>query len=705
VKQVLLQRGRIVVEEVPAPLVDDGSVLVEVAHSLISVGTELAALEESKKSLVERALEQPEKILKLVAYFRQHGIQKSILHLQSRLDAGTPLGYSCAGTVLQVGKNVRDLVSGRAVACAGAGKAHHAEIVVVPRNLVVPVPEGCDLKDAASVTLGSIALQGVRRADPRLGEIVAVIGLGLLGQLTVQLLKTAGCRVVGVDVDPRRVALARELGAEHAFVSDEADPPAAVRHLSDGHGVDATLITAASTSDAIVQQAMELTRKKGRVVVVGAVGLGLKRSPFYEKEIDLLISCSYGPGRYDAAYEDKGVDYPYAYVRWTENRNMVEYLRLVAEGRINVKALIERECDVSQASEAYRELSGPERPLAVLLSYSREAEEKKATRVSLRPFVKSGKCRLAVIGAGSFAQGTHLPNLKRLNDRFQLRAVVSASGQRARAAGELFGADYVSTDYQEVLADPEVDAVLICTRHHLHARQAIAAARAGKAVFLEKPMALNRAELEELAAALEETGVPFMVGYNRRFSPFIAEIRRLTRDRLQPLYLHYRMNVGFIPADHWVHGEEGGGRFLGEACHIIDLFTSLTGSKVRTFSSHRLRAGNEALSPSDNLAVSLEYEDGSLAVLEYFTVGSSELPKEHLEAHWEGKSVLLEDYQRLTGYGVEPRSRTGARGDKGHLEELKVFAESLVPGAVAIPIPLWDLIQTAKVTLAISEKN
>jgi len=353
--------------DVPAPLVEPGHVLVEVAYSLISTGTELTAVQHSGQSLLKKALAQPEKIKKLWDYFRGQGIRKTFAKVQGQTSQTSPTGYSCAGVVLGVGDSVVDVQPGERVACAGAGIANHAQVVLVPRNLLVKVPAACDLKAAASVTLGAIALQGVRRAEVRLGEVAAVIGLGLLGQITVQLLKAAGCRVIGVDLDSRRVALAQQLGADHALNPSEVDVKNEIRHLTGDHGVDATIIAAASSSDAIAQQAMEITRKKGRVVVVGAVGLGLKRSPFYEKEIDFLISCSYGPGRYDPDYEEGGLDYPYAYVRWTENRNMCEYLRLVAEGKVQLGQILEREYDLSLASQAYAELqTAAEKPLGVL---------------------------------------------------------------------------------------------------------------------------------------------------------------------------------------------------------------------------------------------------------------------------------------------------------------------------------------------------
>ena len=682
-KQVFVKSGSAIVEEVPAPLLDENSVLIEVAYSLISTGTELSGVEQSGKSLIKRALEQPEKVQKVIDHLRSQGIQKTIAKVREKTGEARPTGYSCSGIVIQVGEGVTDLKPGDRVACAGAGVANHAEIAMVPRNLVVKVPDGCDLRDAASVTLGSIAMQGVRRADPRLGEIVAVIGLGLLGQITVQLLKAAGCRVIGFDLEPRRVVLAEQLGMDYGFVPGEVDVENEIRHLTGDHGVDATIITAASESDAIVQQAMEITRKKGRVVVVGAVGLGLKRAPFYEKEIDFLISCSYGPGRYDERYEEKGLDYPYAYVRWTENRNMQEYLRLIAEGKVDVKAILEREYDVEEAPKAYETLrTAEERPLGVLLSYGLDEEDradKLTTKVTLKPFKPSGKINVALVGAGGFAKGTHLLNLQKLSHLYHLRAIVSGTGSNAKATAEQFGADYATTDYDEVLADETVDMVMICTRHNLHAPMAIKAAQAGKAIFLEKPMALNQGELDDLVVVLEETQVPFMVGFNRRFSPAARRAKEILKGHQSPLMILYRVNAGYLPPDHWTQTEEGGGRIVGEACHMFDLFQYLVSpAQVAEVTSTALGSQVEHVSPMDNVAATVRYEDGSVATLLYTALGAKDLPKEYVEVYADGKVLVIDDYRTLEVYGAVIKGWVDSEQDKGHLEELRIFATQLL---------------------------
>jgi predicted dehydrogenase len=512
--------------------------------------------------------------------------------------------------------------------------------------------------------------------------------------------------VFGVDIDSRRIELARKFGMEAGLNAADDTLESQVRHWSGGHGADSIIITAASSSDAIVQQAMEICRRKGKVVVVGAVGLGLQRSPFYEKEIDFLISTSYGPGRYDPSYELESHDYPYAYVRWTENRNMQAYLQLVSEGKVNVKALIERHYEVERAAEAYAELKTPSvKPLGVLLEYRRTPEDtvrKRNARVALKPVAKKDRVSVAVVGAGSFAQTMHLPTLQKLANLYHLRAIVSATGINAKATAERFGADYAATSYEEVLADPNVDMVLICTRHHLHAQQAIAAARAGKAILLEKPMALNQNEVDELIAVLEETGVPFMVGYNRRFSLYAVEARRHSDKRINPLFMRYRMNAGYIPLNHWVHGSEGGGRIIGEACHIVDLFTSFTGAAVESMSGNCINPRTESVSANDNVTTTLTYADGSLGVLDYFAIGSKQLPKENFEIHFDEKTIVIDDYKALRGHGINVNELKSTTSEKGHRQELEVFHNALKTGKQLIP--LWDLKQTTETTFAISKQ-
>lgn len=705
-KQVILQAGQAHVEQVPSPCAQAGQVLVEVAYSLISAGTERAALERSGMNPVQRALAQRDRVQQVLDYARDRGVRTAVSMVRAKLKAGSKPGYSCSGRVVSAGAKVDDLQPGDRVACAGAGYAVHAEIVAVPRNLVARIPRACSLRDAASATVGAIALQGVRRADLRLGETVAVIGLGLVGQLTVQLLKASGCRVIGVEPDAGRVALAKELGLDVGLTPGE-ETIARVQHLTGGHGVDATIITAASKSDAIVQQAMHLTRKRGRVVVVGDVGLGLQRSPFYDKEIDFLISTSYGPGRYDPAYEEMGRDYPLAYVRWTENRNVQAYLQLVAEGKIVLDQILTAEFSLDEAAEAFAVLQSEEkRPLGVLLAYPPAEDEqarqrKLASIVTLRAGAKKQGLNVAVIGAGGFARGMHLPHLNRMSDA-HVRAVVTGHGDSAKEVGQQFGAEYASTDYREVLADPDIDAVIIATRHNLHAEMTIAAAEAGKAVLVEKPMALNEKELQAVIRTLEATGAPFMVGFNRRFSPAARLVRERIEQRSNPLVVQYRVNAGLLPPTHWVHTEEGGGRIIGEACHMLDLFRYWVGAPVTEVTAQAISPRTEQVLLTDNFGATLKYEDGSICTLLYTALGAEELPKEYIEVHCDGVSYVINDFRELRVIGA----RGGWRGgqDKGHRAELEEFVRYVTKGGRS-PIPPEEMIEVSRASFEIHRRQ
>jgi predicted dehydrogenase/threonine dehydrogenase-like Zn-dependent dehydrogenase len=707
-KQVIIKKGKVFVEEIPPPVVERGSILVKVSHSLISTGTELAGVTSAAKPLWQRALSEPENVRKVLRTARTQSLGKAMSKVKSSLGIGYSPGYSCSGIVIGIGEGVSDIKVGDSVACAGR-TASHAEVVCVPRNLVVRVPPRLELKEAASVALGAIALQGVRRAAPALGETVVVIGLGLVGQLTAQLLKVAGCRVIGVDLAKSRVELAQKLGTDYGIVSHGTELTGEVSNYTSGLGADATIITAATKSELPLQQSMEITRKKGKVVIVGDVGLQLKRTPFYEKEIDLLISCSYGPGRYDESYERGGLDYPYAYVRWTENRNMQEYLKLLVEGRVNFKALISREYPVEDAALAYQALGeGKEDLIAALLSYPSKkgrapgAKLQKKVTVSSKVVKKEGAIRVALIGAGSFAKSTHLPNLKRLGHLYRIYAVASATGTNAKETASRFGASYGTTDYSEVLSDKDVDMVLIATRHNLHARIAMEAAKAGKAVFLEKPMALNEAELDKLAATLQKTRVPFTVGFNRRFSPCAVRAKEVISARQNPIIVNYRVNAGYIPPDHWAHGEEGGGRIIGEACHMFDLFNYFTDSPFEGVTASAITPATSHIFPSDNFTATLKYGDGSISTLTYTSLGASEAGKEYIEIYADGKTLIIDDFKTLRLFGSKAKGISSGAIDKGHSQELIEFARC-IKGQSGWPIPLEQLSSATMISFSVDD--
>jgi predicted dehydrogenase len=607
--------------------------------------------------------------------------------------------------VLRVGSEVTDLVPGPRDACAGAGSAHHAEIVAVPRNLAVPVPDGLPLEQAAFVTLGAIALQGVRQADARLGEIVCVVGLGIVGQLSAALLQASGCRVIGADLDAARVERARSLGLELAVPSASEDLEAAVDHLSAGRGADVVLLTAGTTSSEPVRQAIELIRRRGRIVVVGAVGMEIDRNAFYHKNAELRVSCSYGPGRYDPAYEEDGRDYPYDYVRWTENRNMAAVLRLAADGRLPLAELLDRRFPVEDAAAAYAELTastGDNPTLGVVLEFpvdDREPaalEAKRRIEIVSRHKPESG-VGVALVGPGGFACAVHLPNLAGLRPAASLRAVVGRTANSSREAARRFAAAYASTDLDEALSDEEIGMVMICTRHDRHAEQAIRALEAGKAVFLEKPAAIRIAELDRLEAALRASNRPFTVGFNRRFAPAVRTLKGLTEGRQGPLVLHYRVNAPRLPRDHWALGAAGGGRLIGEACHMIDLLGHLVGHARSGHALHAL-SGREELPLGDNFVLSCRYADGSLATLTYHSVGHVAAGKELIECSWDGRTAVIDDFRRLRVHGVAGSDRAWEEQDKGHAEILRRFVEHAA-GRESEPIPCSEILDVSRFVL------
>jgi predicted dehydrogenase/threonine dehydrogenase-like Zn-dependent dehydrogenase len=714
-KQVVLRNGQAIVEEVPAPALMPGSLLVRVAFSCISPGTETATLTSSEVKmgvgLLRRALREPEKVRQVLGSLKTRGFRATKALVQGRLGFGSAVGYSCAGIVAEVGEGVESFRPGDRVACAGTGYANHAEAVVVPQNLAALVPEKVDLASAATVTLGAIALQGVRRAQPALGEVIGVIGLGLVGQLTVQLLKAAGCRVVGLDLQSGRVDQAKALGLDEGLVPTENDIEQRVRNLTQGFGLDTVILTAAARSDEPVNLAMRLVRRKGRVVVVGDVGLALQRAAMYQKELDLLMSTSYGPGRYDPLYEEGGLDYPFAYVRWTENRNMAAYLDLVATDKIQLRPLIASVFPLTEAQRAYQAIRAEGGPLTVLLQTAQRDEDRPVERrivLGARRDGPRGRLRIGVIGAGGFAQSTHLPNLKQLADRYEIRAIVSRTGTGAMATARQYEAAVAATDYREVLTDPDIDAVLICTRHHLHAVHAAEALRAGKHVFLEKPMAIEREELTDLTSTIRELQAAgrcpaFMVGFNRRFSPYAIRAKEIVAGRVHPLLLHYRMNAGPLPPNHWVNGPEGGGRAVGEACHILDLFRYLTGAPAEEVTATAVRSHTALYRADENFVATVRYRDGSVCTLLYTALGARDFPKEAMEIYVDGKVVTLEDYRSLEIYGAKGAGMRTTLQDKGHQAELEAF-HRVATGQAEAPMTLEEMVEVTELSLDLRDQ-
>lgn len=708
-KQVLIKGGGVVVDEVPAPEVGAKNILVQVEYSCISAGTELAGVALSGMPLYRRALKQPENVKRVLDMMRDQGVKRTLDRVRGKLAAGSPTGYSAAGRVIAVGPEVEGFAVGDRVACAGAGIANHAEVIDVPVNLAVHIPEGLDTSLASTVTLGAIALQGVRRASPTLGETIVVVGLGILGQITAQLLQANGCRVIGVDLAAERVALARQNGMQHGLDPQAEDYVAQVARLTDGFGADAAIVTAATPSDEVISQAFRACRRKGRVVLVGDVGLHLKRPDIYPKELDFLVSTSYGPGRYDPVYEEGGQDYPLPYVRWTENRNMQAYLELLASGAIRIDAMMGAPYPLAKAGEAYAALAGPERrDLIVLLEYPREnARDSRKVLLRTAPVARDEIIRVGLAGAGGFAQGMHLPNMVKLRKHFALQAVMSRTGANAKAVATQYEAAYATTDYAALLADENIDLVMITTRHDLHGQMVLQALQAGKNVFVEKPLALTEAELDGIERFYQ--GLPadraplLMTGFNRRFSPAMDAVRQALAGRATPIIANYRMNAGFIPPDHWVQTEEGGGRNLGEACHIYDTFRALVGAPVSGVCAVSARPRGRQWKRNDNFVVNLAYADGSLCTLTYTAFGAREHPKERMEVFADGKVIELDDYRAVRIAGMKKGAWSATGSQKGQLEELAALAGAL-KGGKPWPIPLEEQLETSRVALKVERQ-
>jgi predicted dehydrogenase/threonine dehydrogenase-like Zn-dependent dehydrogenase len=648
--------------DVPEPAPGPGSVLVSNAASAISSGTERSVVASGSGSLAARAIKNPNLVAQTLKHAREHGIRETIGAVRGAVAQDSPLGYSSAGTVLDTGGNA-ELHVGQRVACAGAGRANHANIVSVPPNLVVPVPEDVSLRDASFAAIGAIALQGVRRAEPSLGDRVVVVGLGLLGLITVQALRAAGCRVAGVEPIERRRVLARELGAE--VVLDPGEAAEAIKAWSGGAGADAVVITASAKGDELVNDAVRMLRRKGRVVPVGDIGLDFDREALYEREADVRISTSYGPGRYDPSYEEGGLDYPLPYVRWTAGRNMEEFLRLVADGLVTLDPLVELELPVERALGAYEALAGDEPPLAAALTYD-ERVSAPVSRSSAPAERRDGELRVALVGAGSFARGTHVPNLQR-EEGVRVATVVSRGGSSASSLARSLDGARPGTDWREAVEAPDVDLVLVGTRHDTHAEIAAAALRAGKAVFVEKPLGLTREQIDEVWAAGAEND-RLAIGFNRPFAELSRRLADEVRAASGPIQLVYRLNAP-VPPEHWLNDpHEGGGRLLGEACHLFDFANWLCGTPERVLAA-AVPAPAGVESP-ESASVTVQYADGSVATIHYSGLGPASMPKERVEVLRGGRSWALDDFRSLTSFGPNGTREETAPGDKGHAQLL-----------------------------------
>ncbi len=688
--------GQITVEEVPSPARGPAALLVATRYSLISAGTERAALEVGRSSLVGKARARPDLVRKVIDSAREEGVATTYAKVRGRLGEPNALGYSLAGTVLEA-CGAAPAAPGELVACAGAGYASHAEIVAVPRNLCARVPDGVDAADAAYGTVASIALHGVRLAGLGLGDVAAVIGLGLVGQLALDLLLAAGCVAVGYDTSPARSELARAGG--FWATADEAEFEREVARLSDGRGADGTLVTAASRSAEPLITATRVARERSMVCIVGDVHVASPRAPLFAKELRIVVSRSYGPGRYDPSYEELGIDYPAGYVRWTEGRNLEEVLRLMATGQLRPARLTTHTFDLDEGAQAYGLLGGTEPSLGILLRYSGRADAR-SRRVTLEPAsVRSRRAsriplRVAVIGAGGFARGVLMPLLAR---EARIVAVANATGLSARAAATRFGAAVASTDPTAVIDDPDVDAVVIATRHDTHAGYVVHALERGKHVFVEKPLALDEDELMAVERAAADSDGVLMVGFNRRFAPLARELAEAV-GRPGPLIVTYRVNAGRLPRSHWTHDPEiGGGRIIGEVCHFVDFLSFLCAGPPTSVSAQAVGGGSEPR--EDSVAATLGFADGSVGVVVYTALGDPSLGKERVEVLGEAGAATLDDFRMLSLHRGGERQDVERTRDKGHAAEVAAFVAACRDGSQ--PWPVAEMLGVMRTTFQI----
>jgi len=677
-KQVFLKRKEVIVEDIPLPLCNENEILVANAYSAISVGTERSVITKGKEPSVISVLKSAALMKKALGYVKKKGVRGAVSAVRELRDAFAPLGYSSAGVVMDVGKNVADINVGDRVACAGGGKANHAEVVAVPKNLVAKIPEGVSFEEAAFTTLGAIAMHGIRRTGRQFGESVVVLGVGFLGQIAVQIAKTAGYEVVAIDKDPERIELAKNMGADLGLIVGKHDIEKEVLYYTNGVGADAVVIYAATPSSEPANLAMRLARKKGRIVIVGDVGMNLERPVLYEKELDFLMSTSYGPGRYDPLYEEKGIDYPIQYIRWTENRNMQAFLDLLKNRKVSVKPLIDAIFSVEGAKEAYELIvKGEKRPLGVALKYDpskyitttgKVVSVKRTVEIS--PRIIKGKINVALIGAGRFAKATLLPLMSKIPE-YNLRAICSTTGINAKEVALKYNAEYYATDYKEVLEDENIDLVIITTPHNLHCPMIVNAANAGKAVYVEKPMCLSEDELDDIVQVIAKTKVPLVVGFNRRYAPLAIKTKELLKQKHRPYLINYRVNAGYLPKTHWVQDPEvGGGRIVGECCHFFDFFNYIIESEVESICALGIPLNETTVIANDNVVGTIKWADGSLTTLTYAALGHRDLPKERIEIYAERSSIVVDDFKNMELYGFKGKSIRMKRQDKGHHQEL-----------------------------------
>lgn len=703
-KQIFKSNIGMITRDVPIPVPGPREVLVKVSHSLISTGTETVSLRKTNRSALNKLSEARTALDKVVASLKSQGIQPTWEIVRRKLSPAeaslvlNPIGYSNSGVIVAKGNEVVDFNVGDRVACAGSGIAAHAEFVTIPINLVARIPDGLSFDKAAFTTVGSISLQGLRRADVQFGETIVVTGLGLLGLIAIQMAKSYGLIVIGVDIKSERIALAKTLGVDYAFNAADPKLEEKILHATGGVGADAVLIYAETKSSEPANQALRIARRKGRVVVIGAVGMELERSAMYEKELDFVISTSYGPGRYDRNYEVKGQDYPVGYVRWTENRNMQEVVRLLNENKIDTTLLISKIYPAEKSAEAYDQLVKPDEDvIAVLFSYgesTKSIENERKLEVALRT-IDDRKLRVGIIGGGGFASRTHIPNLLALPEHYELVAIANRTPAKAKMIGNKFKPVYVTTDYQEVIEDKDIDLVIVTTRHNLHGSIAAEALLAGKHVLVEKPLAMNSEELERISQALHESGKCLAVGFNRRYSSLSIKAKEIIQKNASPAFINYRINAGYIPDSHWTQDPvEGGGRIIGEVCHFLDLCNFLVDSEPKEMDVAFIPVDGKLIRSEDNVSITTTYENGSVAVVSYVAIGAKSLPKERIEIFSNKSCMVIDDFTSLVMHETGESNIALSKVDKGQLRELEELAKKIRGEKTLIPSIEIDVLAT-----------
>lgn len=691
-KQIIqdLKSGDTILEEVPVPQVKSGHVLIQTTRTLVSLGTERMLVEFGKANLIDKARQQPDKVKQTLDKLKTDGIMPTLEAVFNKLGQPLPLGYCNVGKVIAVGKGVTEFQVGDRVASNG----NHAEFVCVPKNLVAKIPDNVTDEEAAFTVIGSIGLEGVRLLKPELGETIVVVGLGLIGLIVCQLLRANGCRVVGVEFDQAKLDLATKWGVIPVNPARGDDQVKVVEELTNGIGADGVIITASAHDDSIIHNACLMSRKRGRVILVGVIGLNMRRDDFYKKELSFQVSCSYGAGRYDEEYEDKGHDYPLPYVRWTEKRNFETILMSIANGGLDVNSLISEVVNLQDYMQIYGDMR-KKGSIASILKFPEKQVINRVVAIEGNHFEKtSGK--IGIIGAGNYTSSTVVPNLKKAGA--MVKYVASAGGLTAKVVAKKMGAENATSDYHEILNDPEVSLAIITTRHNMHAKMVLEALQANKSVFVEKPLCLNEEELAEITEAYKaaKPGTTLTVGFNRRFSPFAQKLKKLVGDG--PKNIIANMNAGFIPPEVWVHDLEiGGGRIVGEACHFIDLCSYFAGSKVISVCMNAM--GENPQENTDNASILLRYENGTNAVINYFANGSKSYPKERVEVFSQERVFVLDNWRKLTGYGAKGFSKMSGRMDKGQANEFAMLNERIKKGGESL-IPIESIVNTTKASFA-----